>query len=246
MRGNLTVRPSLSIFFPVYNDAKSIPGLIEAAFAVGSAGADDFEVIAVNDGSGDDSAAVLEGLIERLGPRLRIVTHQRNRGYGGALRSGFEAATKDLVFYTDGDAQYDVTELPLLLNSMTAGVGLVNGYKTSRSDAVYRVWIGLAYRTVVRFLFRIQIRDVDCDFRLVRRELVTRLNLTATSGAICVELVHKLEHACRGAGLGIVEVPVTHLPRQHGRSQFFRLGRLWATAADLARLFVELILPFRQ
>src|SRR5262245_18389530 len=105
---------SLSVFLPAYNDAPSLPSLLRATFAVLEKHVNDYEVIVVNDGSADRTAEVLEELACRF-PLLRIVTHSRNRRYGGALRSGFAAARKNWVFYTDGDGQYDVKELPGLL-----------------------------------------------------------------------------------------------------------------------------------
>ena len=120
----------LSVFFPAYNDAPSLPALIDKTFAVLDQHVRDFEVIVVNDGSADETGAVLEALRIAHGPRLRIITHPENRGYGGALRTGFAAASKDFVFYTDGDGQYDVGELPSLLDAVWPDAGLINGYKT--------------------------------------------------------------------------------------------------------------------
>ncbi len=232
----------ISVFFPAYNDAPSLPALISKTFRVLSAHASDFEVIVVNDGSGDDTADVLEQLRKEYEPRLRIVTHPKNRGYGGALRSGFAAATKDLVFYTDGDGQYDVGELPKLLGELESDVGLVNGYKLQRNDPLYRIWIGNTYNRFARFLFGVRLRDVDCDFRLVRRALLEEIGLVSTSGTICVELVKKLEmSACR-----VVEVGVHHYPRLHGRSQFFRVRSLLITLYQLVSLYVQLVIAPKQ
>ncbi len=228
---------SISVFFPAYNDAPSLPSLIATTFAVLSEHAADFEVIVVNDGSHDNTAEVLAALQREFGERLRVLTHPENRGYGGALRSGFAAATRELVFYTDGDGQYDVRELPLLLEKMAPGVGLVNGYKLQRQDPWHRIWIGSVYNRFARLLFRIRIRDIDCDFRLVRRSLLETIRLTSTSGTICVELVRKLELS----GCRVVEVGVHHYPRVHGRSQFFRLRSLAVTFGQLLRLFVQLV-----
>ena len=224
--------PSLSVFFPAYNDAPSLPSLVGRTFAVLERHVEDYEVIVVNDGSGDDTARVLAELQLVHGPRLRVVTHEMNRGYGGALRTGFEAATKDYVFYTDGDGQYDVGELPALLARARPHIGLVNGYKLERHDPWHRVLIGRAYNTFARALFRIQIRDIDCDYRLIRRDLLKDLRLTSTSGTICVELVRKLELS----GCGATEVGVHHLPRLYGRSQFFRVRSLLSTFGQLLRL----------
>ena len=229
---------SLSVFFPAYNDAPSLPDLIGKAFSVLGGLVEDYEVIVVNDGSHDDTGAVLERLRQQHAPRMRVVTHPENRGYGGALRSGFAAATKDLVFYTDGDGQYDVGELPKLLALMGPDVGLVNGYKLERNDPWHRIWIGKVYNAFARFLFRIRIRDVDCDFRLMRREILQRAELISTSGTICVELVRKLEMS----GCQVREVGVHHYPRLHGRSQFFRLRSLLQTLYQLFRLWTHVVL----
>ena len=229
--------PSLSVFFPAYNDAPSLPELVRKTFAVLEAHVADYEVIVVNDGSYDDTAGVLEQLARQYQPWMRVVTHEQNRGYGGALRSGFAAARKDFVFYTDGDGQYDVSELPALLAVCRPGTGLVNGYKLERRDPAHRIWIGSVYNFCARLLFRIRIRDIDCDYRLIRRDLLDKFRLTSTSGTICVELVRKLELS----GCGVAEVGVHHYPRLHGRSQFFRLKSLAATFFQLLRLWVRLV-----
>ncbi len=225
---------SLSVFFPAYNDAPSLPGLLQKTFATLEANVSDYEVIVVNDGSQDQTAEVLEQLRVRYAPYLRIVTHEENRGYGGALRSGFEAAGKDFVFYTDGDSQYDVGELPLLLERMGPDTGLVNGYKLERHDPAHRVWIGSTYNFCARLLFGIRIRDIDCDYRLIRRSLLEEIQLTSTSGTICVELVRKLERS----GWKVAEVGVHHYERLYGRSQFFRIRSLAVTFGQLLRLWI--------
>lgn len=229
--------PSISAFFPAYNDAESIPDLLAKTFEVLREHTSNFEVIVVNDGSVDRTAEVLEALRQVYIPHLRVVTHEQNLGYGQALRSGFAAATKSLVFYTDGDGQYDPRELTKLLERMTPGTGLVNGYKLERNDPWHRIWIGGVYNTFARVLFGIRLRDIDCDFRLIRRELLEDLELTSTSGTICVELVRKLEITdCK-----VVEVGVHHYPRLHGRSQFFRIRSLASTFLQLTRLWVSLV-----
>ena len=119
---------SLSVFFPSYNDALSLPALVAQTFRTACQVTDDFEVIVVNDGSQDHTEQVLAELSVQFGPRLRVVRHASNQGYGGAVRSGFRAAAKDYVFYTDADGQYDITELPRLIEQLGPGIGLVNGY----------------------------------------------------------------------------------------------------------------------
>jgi len=196
---------------------------------------DDYEVIVVNDGSVDKSAAVLEALALEV-PRLRVVTHSKNRGYGGALRSGFSGATKDLVFYTDGDGQYDVLELKKFLPVLQEGVDVVNGYKIARSDPFHRIVIGKVYLVLMRMLFQFHVRDVDCDFRLIRRTALDAISLKHSSGVICLELVKKLELA----GFRFVDFPVHHYHRVAGKSQFFNFRRLFATGVNILRLWWEI------
>jgi glycosyltransferase involved in cell wall biosynthesis len=124
---------SISVFFPCYNDSRTIGDLVEEASRQLQHLTDDYEIIVVNDGSADNSAEVLRALESRV-PHLKVVTHPQNRGYGAALRSGFAAATKEVVFYTDGDAQYDVRELPVLLMLLTDDTDFVNGIKMTRQD----------------------------------------------------------------------------------------------------------------
>lgn len=228
---------SLSVFFPAYNDAPSLPALIGKTFEVLRDRVDDYEVIVVNDGSRDHTAAVLEDLRQQFAPYMRVITHPENRGYGGALRTGLGAAKKDFVFYTDGDGQYDVGELPALLALCGPATGLVNGFKLQRQDPAHRIWIGNVYNFCARLLFRIRIRDIDCDYRLIRRALLDKIRLTSTSGTICVELVRKLELS----GCEVREVGVHHYPRLHGRSQFFRVRSLALTFSQLLRLWIRLV-----
>jgi glycosyltransferase involved in cell wall biosynthesis len=228
--------PSLTIFFPCYNDAGTIGSLVAAGDTVASEFTDDYELIVVDDGSTDSTRELLEGLRRRF-PRLRLVFHSENRGYGGALRSGFANATKELVFYTDGDGQYDVFELRKLLPIVQDGVDVVNGYKIARSDPAHRVLVGLVYLRVMRLLFNFHVRDVDCDFRVIRRTALETITLHHSTGVICLELVKKLELA----GYRFVEFPVHHYHRLHGRSQFFRVGRLVRTGVNILRLWWELM-----
>ena len=228
--------PGLSVFFPAYNDGGTIASLVMTAMQSASALTPNHEVIVVNDGSSDHTAQVLDELA-RLYPRLRVVTHEANRGYGGALRSGFAASSKDIVFYTDGDAQYDPSEMALLWQAMQPGVDLVNGYKISRSDPWHRVLIGRVYHHIVKVMFGLSVRDVDCDFRMMRRSIFDRVRLEKSSGVICLEMMKKIQDA----GFNIVEVPVHHYHRAYGRSQFFNFPRVYRTGIDVLRLWFALV-----
>jgi glycosyltransferase involved in cell wall biosynthesis len=222
----------ISVFFPAFNDAVSIETLVGVALKILPRLTNDYEVIVVNDGSTDATAAVLERLT-RTHANVRIIHHERNLGYGAALQTGFRQAKKELVFYTDGDGQYDVSELPMLHRLLTDEVDIVNGYKLKRSDNIRRKLLGAIYNQTARFLFRLPIRDVDCDFRLLRRKCIQELEIHSTTGAVCVELVSKLHRA----GCVFVETPVHHHPRIHGDSQFFTFRRVLDTAVDFSRLW---------
>ena len=221
---------SISAFFPAYNDENSITPLVEKVSSILQQVTNDYEVVVVNDGSSDGTAKVLDDLATRL-PHLRVVHHPRNRGYGG------EHATKDLVFYTDGDGQYDVAEMANLIPLMTEDIDVVNGYKRKRSDNRRRIVLGGIYKFLARRMFGLPIRDVDCDFRLMRRTMIQSIELTQTSGVVCTEMIYKLTQA----GCRFAETPVHHYPRLHGQSQFFTVKRVARTGYDFFRLWMKLV-----
>jgi glycosyltransferase involved in cell wall biosynthesis len=229
-------KPGLSVFFPAYNDSGTIASLVITALRTARTLTSDIEIIVVNDGSADATAEILDELA-RTYPEVRIVHHEQNRGYGGALRSGFAAATRDLVFYTDGDAQYDPSEMAVLWRALGDDVDLVNGYKISRSDPLHRIVIGRIYHHTVKMLFGLRVRDVDCDFRLMRRSIFDTVTLEKNSGVICLEMMKKIQDA----GFRIAEVPVHHYHRSHGRSQFFNVRRLIRTIIDVMKLWFLLV-----
>ncbi len=226
----------IAVFFPAYNDAGTIASMVVAARRAVRELTDDYEIIVINDGSRDHTAEVLAEL-ESVFPELRVIHHKKNRGYGGALRSGFSSATKELIFYTDGDAQYDPRELTNLYAEWGDDVDFVNGYKIGRSDPLHRIIIGRVYHWTVRKAFGIPLRDVDCDFRLFRKNVFERVELTKSSGVICVELMKKVVDA----GFRIKEVPVHHFHRAYGKSQFFNFSRVARTLMDLSRMWWDLV-----
>src|SRR5262245_29064472 len=230
------MRPGISAFFPAYNDAGTIASMVILVDMTLRRLSDDYEIIVVNDGSKDHTADILTEL-ERSYPRLRVIHHPSNRGYGGALQTGLASASKELIFYTDGDAQYDVRELEALVPLMTDNVDVVNGYKISRSDPLHRIIIGNIYCWLVRFAFGIHIRDVDCDFRLIRRDSYNDVNLGSSSGTICVEMIKSFQLA----GMRFAEVPVHHYHRAYGKSQFFNFKRLFKTLIDFSKLWWRLV-----
>lgn len=229
--------PGLSIFFPCYNDGGTIGSLVLLALETAQQVAHDYEVIVVDDGSTDMSRDVLRELAERHPQHVRLIFHEHNRGYGGALRSGFNAARKEWVFYTDGDAQYDPRELVRLVEKVGPQVDVVQGYKIKRHDPLHRIVIGRIYHWLMKILFQLKIRDVDCDFRLIRRSVLDKIELTQDSGVICLELVRKLQTA----GARFEEVGVSHYFRLYGKSQFFNVRRVAAVGVGVMRLWWKLM-----
>lgn len=228
--------PSLSVFFPAYNDAGIIPSMVLTAQMAARALADDYEIIVVNDGSQDHAADVLAELEQQM-PHLRVIHHPQNRGYGAALRTGFASAAKEWIFYTDGDAQYNPLELPTLVDALREGVDVVNGYKISRNDPLIRIILGNIYNITVKILFGLRLRDVDCDYRLMRRAVFDNITLESNTGSICVEMIKKIQDA----GYTFAEVPGSHYHRQYGHSQFFNWRRLLRTARHLLVLWWKLV-----
>ena len=238
---NKSLRPGISVFFPAFNDANSIGKLVTDVLEILPDLTDDYEVIVVNDGSTDQTVEVLRDLEEKH-KQIRVVQHETNKGYGGALRSGFQTATKDLVFYTDGDAQYDVRELPKLFALLDEKTDVVNGYKLERTDKINRKIVGSFYSRLARFLFSLPIRDVNCDFRLIRREVLCKIALSSTSGSICVELIYKLKKV----GARFQEIGVNHYERPFGQSQFFTFRRVAKTLTDFFSLWFKFIILRRD
>jgi glycosyltransferase involved in cell wall biosynthesis len=230
--------PSLSVFFPAYNDSGTIASLVISAVQTAATLTPDYEVLVINDGSSDDTPRILDELARMYPEHVRIVHHLKNRGYGGALRSGFEHASKDLVFYTDGDAQYDPAEMTVLWAKLADDVDWVNGWKISRSDPLHRIIIGRIYHHTVKTLFGLTVRDVDCDFRLMRRRIFDVVRLEKSSGVICLEMMKKFQDA----GFRVAEVPVHHYHRAFGKSQFFNFPRIARTGVDVMKLWWSLVI----
>src|ERR1700738_705165 len=231
----ISPRPSITAFFPCYNDAGTIASVVIAADRTLRDLTDDYEIIVGNDASTDNSAEILDELRE-IYPRLRVLHHPVNRDYGGNLRSMFAAAAKDLIFYTDGDAQYDPAELAALYANLRPGVDVVQGWKIGRGDPMHRKIIGRVYHHFVKWWFGLHLRDVDCDFRLFRRHVLESFPLESNSGCITVEMMTRTEQG----HFTVVEVPVHHYHRAYGQSQFFNFRRIARTLMELSAMWFKL------
>ncbi len=221
---------SLTIFFPAYDDAKTLPYLICRAYEAAKQVSHSFEILIIDDGSADETRDVI-GVMRKKFSELKIISHSKNLGYGAALRTGFEHAKGEYIFYTDGDGQYDPMELISLAGKLTPTVDVVNGYKQRRADPFIRRLLGAFYNRFVHVFYDLPIRDIDCDFRLIRKSLLKPKDLHSVSGKICLELILQLQQS----GARFCEVPVHHYPRIGARSKFFTFKHLFRTFREYAR-----------
>jgi glycosyltransferase involved in cell wall biosynthesis len=201
---------SISVFFPCYNEQDNVTRTVEQALAVLKKINADFEVIIVDDGSSDATGQIADE-ISRRESTVKVVHHHPNLGYGAALQSGFKAATKKLVFFTDGDGQFDISEMPPLLPLMEQ-FDIVCCYRLNRQDNLIRRFNGWAWTKLVCFLLNIKIRDVDCAFKLYKREIFDNIRMSSMGALINAEI---LARAVR-KGYSITQKGVHHYPRTAG------------------------------
>lgn len=230
---------SISAFFPVYKDEGTVKLMVSRLRKTLSELTNDYEIIIVDDCSPDKSGQIADELAKKY-RNIEVIHHKKNKGYGGALKSGFDAATKDLIFYTDGDAQYDVSELKNLIKHID-NYDFVTGIKIKRADKFYRILASNIYYNIIKLLFGIKIKDISGDFRLFRKEVVNNLNLKSNSGTICLEMVKKIQDR----KFRIKEVYVKHYPRVSGDSSYFNPIDILKTLLELVPLWWELVVNDR-
>jgi len=226
---------SITTFFPVYNDWGTISSMVFLVDSMLENIASDYEIILVDDGSNGITKRVLEELSRKV-PRLKVITHTKNKGYGAALKTGIYNSKFDLIFYTDSDAQYNPEELKLLFDKLDDDIDVVNGYKISRSDPIYRKILGRLYHYITKLMFGFKIRDIDCDFRLMRKRVFQDIVLEYNSGVICVEMITKITKR----GYKFTEVPVHHYYRVSGKSEFFNFFRIFQVIKNLIKLWYKI------
>jgi len=227
----------LSVFYPCYNEQDNVRRVVGEALAVLPSLSDDFEIILVDDGSKDRTGEIIDSLAAE-DSRIRAVHHPANRGYGGALQSGFRAATKELVFYTDGDGQFDIAELPKLLELIDR-YDIVSGYRVRRQDSVIRRLNAWMWGRLVTAVLGFKCRDVDSAFKLYRRAIFDRIEMKSTGALIDAEILAR----ARRAGYTLTEVPVSHRPRVAGSQTGARLGVILRAFKELLRLRKEIVQP---
>jgi len=212
--------PSISAFFPVLNEEETVERLTRDLIKVLEAGFDPYEVIIVDDGSTDRTGPIADSLQGEFPERVRVIHRAVSSGYGGALRAGFAAARYDLVFYTDGDYQFDLADLPRAA-AMLKDNDMVIGYRVNRKDNRRRIFFSWGYNRLVRILFGLKCRDVDSSFKLFKTDALRRIPLRSSGYFIDTEILV----GAKRRGLKFVETGVRHLPRLHGESKV-RLGHV--------------------
>ena len=227
----------LSLFFPCHNEAENLEALVADALAALPALATTYEVILVDDGSRDDTAGVAERLVQRHGGVVRLVRHDVNRGYGGALRSGFAAARYSHLAYTDGDRQFRIADLGRLVErAQETRSPVVIGYRLQRADPPLRLVYATLYRVANRIWFGLRVRDVDCAAKLFQRDVLRNINVHSDGAFFSAELLIRL----RLAGVNALEVGVPHYPRTAGSPTGARLSVIARAVRDFWSLRIGL------
>ncbi len=208
----------ISVFFPCYNESENLPVLVARAAEVLPDLAEEYEIIIVDDGSRDGTRDTALDLARRF-ENVKVESHGRNRGYGAALRTGFAASSKELVFYTDGDGQYELGELARFL-PLLRDCDIVSGYRISRQDPLPRRINAAVYNASLWLLFGMRIRDIDCAFKLYKRELFDRIKIESDGAVVDAEILLK----ARKLGYRIKQLGVSHFPRRAGSATGAKIG----------------------
>lgn len=229
-------KPSISFFCPAYKEEINLPIVVKRAFQTLKRFTSKFEIVIVEDGSPDKTAEIADSLAKKFSPHVRVIHHKRNLGYGPALRTGFKKADKyDYVFYTDSDAQFDVSELEGFIPHL-ASYDVVIGYRRNRALSPKRLVQTIIYNFLVRFLFGIRVKDINCAMKLVKRSILAKIELTSESVFIDAELLVKLHNL----GIKFKEVGVTHYPRVAGKAYGGKLSVIWQTFLEMIAYWWEL------
>lgn len=229
--------PELSLVFPVWNEQENVGPLLDSALALGRRLGRQFEIVVVDDGSRDRSRLVIERR-RAAHPEIRLVAHPSNRGYGAALRSGLQLARGDLVFFSDADLQFELSELESLL-AHADRADVVAGYRSPRRDPFGRRVLAFGWGTLVRALFDLPVRDIDCAFKVFRRPVLDAIPIASIGAFVNTEILVR----ARSAGFRIRQVPVSHRPRRRGRQSGARPRVIARALFELAILYRELKTP---
>ncbi len=219
---------------PAYNEEENIEKTLqEVSLFLKNSGISDYEIIVVNDGSKDNTAKVV-GEFAVGDKHVRLINHEQNKGYGEAVKTGFYAAKKDFIFFMDADGQFDISDIAKFLDKIEEA-DVVVGYRINRQDRLMRIINGWGWTQISNILFGLSLKDVDCAFKLFRREVIEKIpRLESTRGAmINPETLAK----AKKQGFKIVQVGVVHRPRLKGKSTGANLSVILSSFVDLVKLW---------
>lgn len=225
---------SLSIYFPAYYDENTVEPLARSCIEIAKKLTDDYEVIIVDDKSPDKVGEIADRLAREI-PQIRVIHHAENMGVGQAMISGYRHATKDWVFYTDGDAQYDVCELPLLAQHVK-DFDIVIGYRLNRAEGFKRVFTSKVFHFFIFCLFGVHFKDIDCSFKLTHRRFLEKISFHTNSGLVDAELLIQAKRL----RIPVKEIGVHHYPRKFGSSHCLRLKLVLSMLLDMLKLRFKL------
>ncbi len=234
--------PSLSIVLPAYNEEPNVVAAVEEVSKVAQTLNLDYEIILVNDGSRDRTGEIARTELAPRIPNFRLVEHFPNRGYGGALKAGFAAATKDLIVFTPADQQFVFSEVQRLLDKLTPDMTLVSGWRVNRQDPLIRRLNGMGWNFVVRILFGKLIHDIDCGFKVFRRDVLSHIHVESNGAMVDTEMLSEM----RARGYKMTDVPVTHLPRRAGNPTGANLKVILKAFRDLFKFRLRLWRELRE
>lgn len=228
------MKESLSVFFPVFNEEENIKSVVESALELLPSITKCYEIIIVDDGSRDKTGQIAD-LLNRQYKEISVIHHFSNYGYGATLQTGFRAAKNDLIFFTDGDGQFNIKELSKL-TVLIENADIVCGYRVKRADPLFRKINAGLYRLLLRVLFNLKITDINCAFKLFKQKVVQNLNFESKSALINAEILILAQKK----GYAIKEVGVSHYPRVKGKQTGAKLPVILRTFAELLRLWRKL------
>ena len=234
--------PSLSIVLPAYNEEANVVAAVDEVSQIAQTLGVDYEIILINDGSRDRTGELARVELAPRIPNFRLVEHFPNRGYGGALKAGFAAATKELIAFIPADKQFKFAEINLLLSKLTPEMALVSGWRVRRQDNFVRRLNGLGWNTVVALLFGRTIHDIDCGFKVFRREVLGRIHVESNGAMIDTEMLAEM----KARGYRMTDVPVTHLPRVAGSPTGANLKVILRAFRDLFNFRLRLWRELRE
>lgn len=225
---------SISAFFPVLNEEGTVAKLTKDLLNILHSKFQNREVIIIDDGSTDGTSQIADELCRQNDGYVRVVHHDKSSGYGNALKAGFAASRYDLIFFTDGDYQFDLNDLYSAL-SLIEDHDIVVGYRQSRKDRQLRIWLAKGYNLLVRILFGLKLKDIDCSFKLFRRKALEKINIESRGYFIDTEIMVK----ARKQGLKMKEFAVQHLPRTSGKSKV-KMKHIFITLHEITKLWKRL------